>query len=478
MRFLSNIPALTTFIILLFVPFVSISLEFQQNELTKAIQLFDKRRYEEAEILFQKLLKERPEDFMINYFFGACRTENGHYSDRDLAYLLKASKEVSPLDIDYYFGVQYQAKKDWAKALFYYGIYGKTANEEEQKRVSLAKRIDQCKNQINPFTRETEISFDSIVETKPVITEISNIQKSDSVNINQPGTMEQDSDYVIQENEKPETTYNDRLKEIDSIIYVSTSNSSKSNELPVYFNINSEISYNNLSNFRTREGKQLFEQGNNKQQELNTVLGTAKNLRTDYVSAATQSVKDSLGLKIMGLENRSIELKNEINQFYARAKQTENDYWNKATEDEKATFLVMLKNADKQQDESETPSTEDKSALEIPKILVNDKSPINKSTKQENKDLTYKIQIGAYSRGLPLSTKKLFDKLSLIRKIENYTDENGVVVYTTGNLTKFDNALQLLKQVQQEGVEDAIIAAYYKGKRIPLTEAKELEGIK
>jgi len=138
----------------------------------------------------------------------------------------------------------------------------------------------------------------------------------------------------------------------------------------------------------------------------------------------------------------------------------------------------MLKNADKQQDESETPSTEDKSALEIPKILVNDKSPINKSTKQENKDLTYKIQIGAYSRGLPLSTKKLFDKLSLIRKIENYTDENGVVVYTTGNLTKFDNALQLLKQVQQEGVEDAIIAAYYKGKRIPLTEAKELEGIK
>jgi hypothetical protein len=101
-----------------------------------------------------------------------------------------------------------------------------------------------------------------------------------------------------------------------------------------------------------------------------------------------------------------------------------------------------------------------------------------KPTKPANDDLLYKIQIGAYSRGLPISIKKLFDKLSLIRKIENYTDDKGVVVYTTGNLKKLDDAMVLLKQLQQEGVEDAIIAAYFKGKRIPLTEAKELEGIK
>jgi hypothetical protein len=79
---------------------------------------------------------------------------------------------------------------------------------------------------------------------------------------------------------------------------------------------------------------------------------------------------------------------------------------------------------------------------------------------------------------LPTSVKRLFDKLSLIRKIDNYTDDRGVVVYTTGNLVNLEDAMTMLKQVQQEGVEDAIIAAYFKGKRIPLTEAKALEGIK
>ncbi len=167
MRLMSNILLLTTVAILLFVPTRSKSENFQENELTKAIQLFDKKQFEEAESLFGKVLKVRPDDFMVNYFYGACRTENGHYSDRDLAYLEKASKEVSPLDIDYYFGVQYQAKEEWEKALLYYGIFGKTADENEQKRVNLAEKIEQCKNQINPFTREQDLSVENVVKNEP-----------------------------------------------------------------------------------------------------------------------------------------------------------------------------------------------------------------------------------------------------------------------------------------------------------------------
>ncbi len=249
-------------------------------------------------------------------------------------------------------------------------------------------------------------------------------------------------------------------------------------DLSIDFSINSEITYNKLSNFRTQEGKLLYKQGNSKQKELDTVLETAKNLRSKYVSATSRSVKDSLGQKILGLENRSFELKNEINQLYAESKLAENEYWDKATEDEKANFLVML-NAQQEKQEIEQPlNEEDTSDMEIPEILVDNKTPAATSKETDNKDLTYKIQIGAYSHGLPVSIKKLFEKLALIRKIDNYTDDRGVVVYTTGNLQRFDDAMVMLKQVQQEGVEDAIIAAYYKGKRIPLTEAKALEGIK
>ena len=141
MRYLSNIIALTTIIILLFVPFGSNAFLNLQNELTQAIQLFDKKQYEEAEKLFGKLINEQPDDFMINYFYGACRTENGHFSDHDLAYLIKASSEVSPLDIDYYFGIQYYAKSEFEKALSNYNTFNKTADETELNREYFAEKI-------------------------------------------------------------------------------------------------------------------------------------------------------------------------------------------------------------------------------------------------------------------------------------------------------------------------------------------------
>ncbi len=89
--------------------------------------------------------------------------------------------------------------------------------------------------------------------------------------------------------------------------------------------------------------------------------------------------------------------------------------------------------------------------------------------------LVYKIQIGAYSRGVPAYRQRLFDKLAMIRTIESYTDEDGVVVYTTGNLSSLEDARKMQSQVQQEGMKDAKIVPYYKGKRITLEQAKKIE---
>jgi hypothetical protein len=57
---------LTILFNLLFVPLLLNAEAFQENPLTKAIQLFDKEKYADAEILFKKLLDERPDDFMVN----------------------------------------------------------------------------------------------------------------------------------------------------------------------------------------------------------------------------------------------------------------------------------------------------------------------------------------------------------------------------------------------------------------------------
>jgi hypothetical protein len=101
---------------------------------------------------------------------------------------------------------------------------------------------------------------------------------------------------------------------------------------------------------------------------------------------------------------------------------------------------------------------------------------LNSANEQEtNDEIIYKIQLGAYSRGLPSYVKSQFKKLSYIRKIEDYTDGNGVVVYTTGNLITYDDALKMQNQIRQEGVEDAFVVPYFNGKRITLKEAKKIE---
>ena len=111
----------------------------------------------------------------------------------------------------------------------------------------------------------------------------------------------------------------------------------------------------------------------------------------------------------------------------------------------------------------------------IPPVIQDEKPMVRPASKPKSSGITYKIQIGAYSRGIPNNMKSVFSKISVIRKVENYTDEKGVVVYTTGNLISYEDAVIMQKQVQQEGIKDAIIAAYLNGKRITLEQAKEIE---
>ena len=473
MRHLSNISALTTIIILLFAPILSLSNGYQQSELAKAIQMFDKKQYDEAEKIFEKLVNERPDDFMINYFYGACRTENGHYSNHDLSYLEKASKEVSPLDIDYYFGIQYHAKGEYEKALAHYITFKETADEAELNRVNLAEKMEQCENHVNPFNW---IPTESVLEDTGTIQDTgANLELTDIVeaqpilNDSPVNSTEMVHDSLFEDEiniDAPQAIVESKTEPVES----------KPIDISIDFSVNAEIRYNKLSNFKTPDGKEFYENASAKQKELDTILNTTKILRDRYSTEINRTVKDSIGQQILGLEGRSYELKSEINELYTESKLAENEYWDNATEDEKATFIAST-NAPQIQKTTSTSTIDDTVPIEIPSMLIDNSSTTVKPSEPANKDLSYKIQIGAYSRGLPTSVKRLFDKLALIRKIDNYTDDRGVVVYTTGNLVRFEDAMTMLKQVQQEGVEDAIIAAYFKGKRIPLTEAKALEGI-
>ena len=249
----------------------------------------------------------------------------------------------------------------------------------------------------------------------------------------------------------------------------------------INFNINNEITYLFLSNFKTEEGKIYFKEGNQKQTELNEVIKETEFLREKYSTSKSRTEKDSIGQQILALENQTYELKGIVIQMFLQAKTAENGYWQNASPDETERFISELnaavtelnnKNAIKSEPETANPE------LIISPVLVEKEEVKSEKPAAKTSGIIYKIQIGAYSRGIPNNQKQAFNKISVIRKVENYTDANGVVVYTTGNLTNYEDAVQMQNQVRQEGIKDPIIAAYLNGKRITLEQAKETENKK
>lgn len=481
---------LTILINFLFVPFGSRGWSFQENPLTKAIQLFDKEKYAEAETLFKEILDKRPDDFMVNYFYGACRTENGHFGEDDLNYLVKASKEVNPLNIDYYLAVQYHAKNQWEKALAYYKLYNSVASANEQEKVGLALKMEQCANHVNPFViakdeviggdleisvnKKDEATSTVNLDSKPINVDSLNAKIQDTVSLH-GNELEMailaDSSMQVEE-AKPDSLPALEISKMTTIEEIKT--------IPVNeqikFSVNNEITYLSVSNFKTDEGKNYFEEGSLTDNKLQKVLIRTEILREKYKSSQSRAEKDSIGQVILSLEGEAYDLKKSITQFFIQAKNAENSYWSNATSEETESFIKEMNAASKKINEAKNNNTIENQDIIIPPILVQDEEVKNETAKSSS-GITYRIQLGAYSRGIPNSQKAIFNKISILRKVENYTDENGVVVYTTGNLTNYDDAVEMQKQVKQEGIKDPIIAAYLNGKRITLEKAKEIDNI-
>ncbi len=487
MNLKSKIIFLTIFVHFLFVPFGSKGWSFQENPLTKAIQLFDKEKYAEAEPIFKNILDNRPDDFMVNYFYGACRTENGHYGAEDLNYLIKASKEVNPLNIDYYLAVQYHAKNQWERALAYYKLYKSVASANEQEKVKLALKMEQCSNHVNPYSSAETVEINEA--SLPVAVVQNEVQTTVDQIVEQSGEVDSSFSKIeentkLQEVEKSLVDRNEKIVSEPDSLSLKVANEESWKEpvktIPVNerinFNVNNEIKYISVSNFKTEEGKNYFDEGTLSETELQKVLIRTEILRGKYKTAQSRAERDSIGQIILSLEGEAYELKNSVTQMFMQAKNAENGYWSNASTEETEGFIKEINAVSTKINNGKTVDSIKNTEIIIPPILIQDKEIKNEASKA-NSGITYKIQLGAYSRGIPNSLKAVFNKISIIRKVENYTDENGVVVYTTGNLTSFEDAVVMQKQVMQEGIKDPIIAAYLNGKRITLEKAKEIDNI-
>lgn len=430
---------------------------FQEDRLSQAIQLFDNENFKAAEPLFKQLISENPESLSLYYYYGACRTENKNYSEYDLIQLLNANPSEAPLKINYYLAIQYQAQENWEQALKHFNKFRMNCSPELQEELSIAAKIQECYNHENPYKDLVkQVTESSLAQTETIFPdtakgETKTVLKRDSAEFNP-------RQFIVEEN--PNTP-------------------KEESGTPIEFIVNSRITYFNTNHFQTNEGRLLFNESQQKQQRLDSILNKTDELREEYLGTNNTSDKNTLGNKIVTLETESYSLQQEITNLLIQTQNKELEYWNNASDNEIAEFTEKAetdrKNQEAGSNETQTDSPGTDSALINPELFLSEGNSDFLLEEPEQKDeLIYRIQIGAYSKGLPAYVQRLYDKLSVLRKIENYTDENGVVVYTTGKLNNLEDAVKMQNQVRQEGIEDAYVVPYFNGKRITLNEAKKI----
>jgi hypothetical protein len=224
------------------------------------------------------------------------------------------------------------------------------------------------------------------------------------------------------------------------------------NRAPINFQVNSYIYYLNFKHFIKDEAKKLFIQGWFKEKELNKLSLYADSLRKAYTTSSDEQ-REKITQQILKSEQASVTLNEEIPAAYEKAREIENLYWQSASMYEINQFQQKIR---KYEDSiaHQKQQVLHKEVLDTITVYLPSKNHKEPEPKAEvPTGIIYKIQIGAFKGKIPETTNKLIKKISVIRKVENYVDEKGVKVYTTGNLRSYAEAGTMLNQVKQEGVK-------------------------
>lgn len=242
------------------------------------------------------------------------------------------------------------------------------------------------------------------------------------------------------------------------------------------FQVNSYISYLSLDHFIRSESKTTFLQALLKERAVRTLAAQTDSLRKVYASSSIDQ-RDGIAARILKAEEQSLILNEEIPELYEKARAEKNRYWQSASADEIVGFQEKIKSFRDSVQQVADFKNKQTAAIEekMPDTITYYPAVQKPEPKSEAPSgIIYKIQIGAYKGKTPELAAKLIKKLSIIRKVENYKDEKGVNVYTTGNLKSYQEAVTMQNQVKQEGVKNATIAAYQNGKRITVDKAREI----
>ena len=398
----------------------------------RAKQLFEEGQYQQALPEFRDLIRLYPSDEELNYYLGASLAETKVFSE-ETRQTLEIAKQKFPKSF-FYLGEYWHAHSEWENALKNYAQFKASARRKEVKETNIDELQDQCRRQINPFPP-------AVPENTP-----DNISKNGTI---PPGN---DTLSVPKVAEIPEGLE-------DSIIH---------------FQVNALIRYLKIDQFRDESSKGAFAKGWQIEQDLQAKLKELNKLREQYGTAFGEE-KEEVSGKILKLEQETYQMNQAARDAYLAADTREAAYWEQAGDQEVNDFRQKINQMQDSIQATAEAKNRKETGAELP-VIISDTTAMKAVDEQPpaTDNVVYKIQIGAYSNTPPQWVQQIFKKLSVIRRIDQHVDENGVTVYTVGELSSFDDAVQMQKQIKTEGVKDAFIAAYKNNKRISLQEAKKL----
>lgn len=468
------INSLLLVIVLLTTPFLAMA----QGAEEAAKKLFDEGKYAEALPLFNDLLKLYPNEPLFQYYEGVCLIESDGNIDKARKLLLQANQAEVPKDCNFYIAKSYHIDNNFETALNYYDRFNEQAKRKEKKQVNFNELYLACKNGENPFVlkMDTEENIETTIEAK--------------VKSNKPVTPTLDSDtanFQSTEPLQPKTDNNTAATPTPASIPNELEIPTELSENLIEFIVARDIVYRTVDQFKTNDGKKWYIEGWQNSQQLKNTQQLINHLREEYRLAKTTREQEEIANKLLPLEPLSLQLKQASDNYFFKAREAEIAVWDEASpedkeklEEENQKIITQLPN-DKSEIIDEL-NEQEESTLELEPFDDEDvivdidtiKAPLPTPNEPQDK-LVYRIQIGAFSKGLPDYIDRLYKKLAVLRKIDNHTDERGVVVYTVGELNNFSDAVKLQGQIRQEGIKDAFAVAYLNGKRITLNEARELE---
>lgn len=99
------------------------------------------------------------------------------------------------------------------------------------------------------------------------------------------------------------------------------------------------------------------------------------------------------------------------------------------------------------------------------------KNEIKNPEEETKQEITFSVQIGAYSTRLDEAKEKQFKEISTKYTITALADQNGLVIYTVGKYETYEETILVKNELRKMGFHDGFIIAFLNDKKITVPDA-------